>query len=81
MQEVASFKKCLDQFGQAFGLEVNAQKSQVFFFNAPSITRRNIICILGFPESNLPSKFLGTPLINSISKKGLWSELLDKIKK
>ena len=38
VQEAASFKTCLDQFVQASGLEVNPQKSQVFFFNTSRIT-------------------------------------------
>ena len=65
IQEAYSFHKCLDQFGSASGLEVNAQKSQVFFFNTPSITRRDIIRILGFSKGFLPATFLGTPLINT----------------
>ena len=39
VQEASSFRTCLDQFGNASGLEVNVQKSQVFFFNTRSITR------------------------------------------
>ena len=81
VQEAASFKTCLDQFGQASGLEVNAQMYQVFFFNTSRITRRNIIRILGFSEGTLPSKFLGTPLINATTKKESCYELLDNIKK
>ena len=57
VQEAARFCKCLDQFGRASGLEVNAQKSQVFFFNTPSITRHDIICILGFSEGFLLANF------------------------
>ena len=65
VQEASSFRKCLDQFGSASGLEFNAQKSKVFFFNTPSITHRNIFRILGFSKGFLPATFLGTPLINT----------------
>ena len=65
VQEALSFQTCLDNFGSAYDLEVNAQKSQVFFFNTPSITHRNIIRILGFSEGFLLDTFLGIPLINS----------------
>ena len=61
VQEASSFQKFLDQFGNASGLEVNVQKSQVFFFNTPSITRRNIIRILGetVQQSFTCEQFLG----------------------
>ena len=36
---------------------------------------------MGFLESSLPSKYLGTPLVNSLAKKGSWRELLDNMKK
>ena len=81
IQEASRFRKCLDQFGSSSGLEANAQKSQFFSFNTPSITRRNIIRILGFSEGFLPATFLGTPLINTQSRKRSWIELVDKVKK
>ena len=81
IQEAGSIKQCLELFGRASGLEVNAQKYQVFIFNTPRVTRNNIFRILWFQESFLFSKYLGTPLINSIAKKGSWTNLLDTIKK
>ena len=63
VQEAGSFKQCLERFGRASSLEVNAQKSQIFFFNTPRVTRHNIYQIPGFQESSLSSKYMGTPLI------------------
>ena len=49
-------------FTKASGLDVNAEKSQVFFFNTPVVTERNIGRILGFSKGTMPSKYLGVPL-------------------
>ena len=81
VQEAGSFKQCLDLFGIALGCEVNDKKSQVFFFNTPRVTQKNIGWILRFKESSLLSKYLGTRLINSVAKKGSWTDLLDSMKK
>ena len=48
VQEARAFKYCLVTFAKASGLEVSTEKSQLFFFNAPLITQRNIERILGF---------------------------------
>ena len=80
-QESRNIKTCLINFGKASGMEVNEQKSLVFFFNTPQITRRNICRILGFQEISLPSKYLGGPLENSKVRKGSWLELLEKMRK
>ena len=42
---------------EASGLEVNKDKSQVYFFNTSNITKRNILRILEFLEGELPSKY------------------------
>ena len=42
VQEARAFKSCLAAFAKASGLEVNLEKSQVFFFNTPLISQRNI---------------------------------------
>ena len=38
VQEARDFKRCLTLFAKALGLEVNPEKSQVFFFNTPRVT-------------------------------------------
>ena len=65
---------------EASGLEVNKDKSQVYFFNASNITKRNILRILEFSEEVLPSKYLGAPLAESTIRKISWKDILDKIK-
>ena len=71
------FKKCLSIFSKASGLEVNNEKYQVLFFNTPWISQRNILRILGFQESSLPSKYLSAPLAKGVIQKVLWAYLLD----
>jgi hypothetical protein len=80
IQEARDLKKGLDQFLQASGLDINKEKSQVYFFNTPQITRRNVLRILGFQEGTLPSKYLGATLAKSVVKKISQKELLDKMK-
>ena len=58
---------------------MNTEKSDIFFFNTPPTTRRNIIIILGFAEGTLPSKYLGVPLLEGKSSQRNWKELLDKM--
>ena len=81
IQEAQGLKKGLDTFLEASGIEINKDKSQVYFFNTPKVTRRNILRILEFLESVLPSKYLGAPLADSTIRQICWKELLDKIKK
>ena len=42
-------------------------------------TKREIIRTLGFTEGQLPSKILGTPLVEGNPKSRQWKELLDKM--
>ena len=80
IQEAQSFKKILSLFAKDFGLDVNLNKSQVFFMNIAPTTQRNIIWILGFSRGAMPSKYLGIPLGVGKLKKTSWHELLDKMK-
>ena len=62
---------------EASGLEVNKDKSQVYFFNALNITKRNILRILEFSKGVLPSKYLGEPLAESTIRTISSKDLLD----
>ena len=62
VQEAQAFKRSLMLFTKASGLEVNPEKSQVFFFNSSKFSERNILWILVFAKGSLPSKYLGDPL-------------------
>jgi len=81
IQEARVVKSCLQLFGKASGLEVNPLKSQVFFFNTPVITQRNILRILGYPKGSFPSKYLGVPLVEGAVKKVSWQDLVDRIRR
>lgn len=79
VQEAHTLKSLLDTFSRASGTTIHIVKSQIFFFHTPSVTQRNIAKILGFIIANLPSKYLGTPLIDSAIKHTSWHLLLEKL--
>ena len=62
VQEARACKSSLSLFAKVLGLAVNAEKSQVFFFNTPAVTQRKMGMILGFPKGTMPSKYLGVLL-------------------
>eukprot|EP00253_Pinus_taeda_P009559 PITA_09559 len=77
--EAKAFKALLSLFSEASGTLINATKSQLFFFNTPISTQKNIARILGFTIAALPSKYLGAPLMVSTLKHASWRTLLDKL--
>ena len=60
--EAQWFKVILNLFSQASGMDLNLDKSSIFFFNTHLAIQRNLISILGFRRQSLPSKYLGIPL-------------------
>ena len=80
VQETHGIKYGLHTFLEASGLEINKDKSQVYFFNTPKITKMNILGILGFSKGGIPSKYLGAPFAESTIKQVSWKDLLDKFK-
>lgn len=79
VREAKAIKQTLDAFKRESGLEVKKDKSQIFYFNTPLVTRRNITQILEFVEGSLPSKYLGAPLFEGKVTQKHWKELLDKM--
>jgi len=79
IREARAIKNTLEIFKRASGLEVNKDKSHIFFFNTHPTTRRNINRILGFAEGSLPSKYLGAPLLERKATQRNWKELLHKM--
>jgi len=61
------------------GTEVSQNKSKVFFFNTNIAIQRNITRILGFQRDQLPSKYLGIPLIDKPLCKQIWEPNLKKL--
>ena len=80
VREARGIKQGLDLFLTASGLDINKEKSQVYFFNTSKVTKRNILRILEFSEGSLPSKYLGAPMAESTIRQVSWKELLDKMK-
>eukprot|EP00253_Pinus_taeda_P021887 PITA_21887 len=78
VQEARLLKDLLSTFSDATGPLINRVKSQIFFFNTPMSTQNSIARILGFTIANLPSKYLGAPMIASALKHASWTDLLDK---
>ena len=72
IQEARGLKEGSDIFLEASGLKINKDESQVYFFNTPKITKRNILIILEFSEGAFPSKYLGAPLVESTIRKISW---------
>eukprot|EP00253_Pinus_taeda_P032481 PITA_32481 len=58
---------------------INHSKSQIFFFHTPATTQAAIARILGFSIANLPSTYLGAPLIASALKHSSWKFLLERL--
>ena len=80
IQEAQAIMGCLQEFVEVPRLEFDEEKSHSFFFNNPCINRFNICKILGFPESSLPSKYLGAPFVDSIVHERSWTELIEKMR-
>ena len=81
VQEDKILKNSLNSFLLASGLDINKEKSQIYFFNTCQITKRNILYILEFTEGSPPAKYLGAPLTHSISRKISWKDLLNSLNK
>eukprot|EP00253_Pinus_taeda_P011019 PITA_11019 len=79
VQEARAFKLILKNFSEASGALINKVKSEIFFFNTPPVTQREIARILGFTIASLPSKYLGAPLFALAIKHSTWSCLLEKL--
>ena len=74
-----AIKNMMEAFKRASGLEVNKDKSQIYYFNTPPITRWNINRILEFSKGSLPTKYLGAPLLEGKATQRKWKELVDKM--
>jgi hypothetical protein len=74
-----SHQEILDVFLSASGMQLNLDKSHIFFFNSPNILQLKISRILGFQRSSLPSRYLGAPLLEKDIRNLGWQELLTKL--
>lgn len=79
VNEAKEVKVILDILFSTSSTSINMDKSQIFSFNTPLITQRNIKHILGFPSASLPYKYLGAPLTKSTINQSSWIYLLNKL--
>jgi hypothetical protein len=81
VMEAHSFLSILQTFCDTSGMDINKDKSRIFFFNTPVPIQRHILEILGFSQSSLPSKYLGIPLLDNTLWKISWESLLSSFLK
>jgi hypothetical protein len=79
VKEAKSYKRILEEFGEASGAEINHSKSMIFFFNTNPTIQRNMANILGFEHKSLPTKYLGIPLTNRSYKMSTWEGIINKL--
>lgn len=81
VKEALGFESILNCFSLASGMELNLSKSSIFFFNMHLAFLENISNILGFKRCNLPSRYLGIPLIDKHWQKIHWEKMLANLEK
>jgi len=79
VKEAKVFKQILNEFAMAVGTEVSLTKSKIFFFNTDIAIQRNLTRILGFQREQLPTKYLGIPLMEKPLKKEVWEPFTNKL--
>ena len=60
---------------------INKGKSNVFFFNTASQSKRFLTRTLGFTLGVFPSKYLGMPFSENVVRSSSWKALLNRIQK
>lgn len=73
-------KAILEKFSATSGLNVNPQKTQVYFGAVPEETKQQILQGLGFIEGKLPVRYLGLPLISAKLTRTDCLPVIEKIK-
>jgi hypothetical protein len=81
VHEAHTILSIIQTFCEASGMDINKDKSQIFFFNTPLSIQLHITEILGFTRSSLPSKYLGIPLLDKSLKNISWESLLTSFSK
>jgi hypothetical protein len=81
IQEAHKILHILQTFCDALGMDINRDKSHIFFFNTPVPVQLHITTILGFTRSSLPSKYLGIPLLDKALRNNSWEGLLTSFSK
>lgn len=81
LKQVRNFKRVLEVFMKALGMEINKEKSCTFIFNSPNSIKAHLTRVLGFRQGNLPTKCLGIQLDLNPNRMKSWQSTLEKIKK
>eukprot|EP00253_Pinus_taeda_P013812 PITA_13812 len=81
VKETLGYKRILNLFSEASGMEINLSKSTIFFFNTHLALQKNLSIILGFRRGNLPSRYLGAPLTDKPWQKNHWEKILANMEK
>lgn len=79
VKEAKSFKKILNDFVMATGIEVSLTKSNILFFYTDISIQRNLTKILSFQREQLPTKYLGIPLTDKPLNKVVWEPVTNKL--
>lgn len=81
VKEALGYKRILNLFNEASGMEINLSKSTIFFFNTHLAVQKNLSIVLGFRRGNLPSRYLGAPLTVKPWQKNHWEKILASMEK
>lgn len=79
VKEAKAFKQILNGFSLVAGIEVSLTKSKKLFFNTNIAIQRNLTRILKFQRDQLPSKYLGIPLIEKPLSKEFCEPMKNKL--
>jgi hypothetical protein len=79
VKEAKTYKRILEDFGEASGAEIDHSKSMIYFFNTNPAIQRNLANILGFERKTLPTKYLGIPLTDRACKMATWEGVINKL--
>ena len=79
-REVRNFKRILETFMKASGMEINKEKSCTFIFNSLEAIKAHLIRVLGFRQGELPTKYLGIQLDSNPNRIKNWQGTLEKIR-
>jgi len=75
-------KTCLQQFCEASGQKVSAQKSRIFFSpNTNEATMAEVCSTLGIEHTNDPGRYLGVPVINGRVTSAMFQDVITRVER
>jgi hypothetical protein len=79
VKKVKAYKRILEDFWEASGVEINHSKSMIYFFNTNPSIQRTLANIFVFERKTLPTKYLGIPLTERACKMETWEGVINKL--